>query len=135
MIKDLTEATIELKKYIDFKTFKQHGAGVLISDKSEDYYFMFKREYYRNFNKHFPEVKKDDGKSYGWAQIMSKRLLNEVIALDIPWILFMDTEGKVYRIASKLWRNFVQMYDTEVPHIEGEVAIPLDFFERMTRIK
>ena len=92
---------------------------------------QFKREYYRNFAYHFPDVKKTDGKPYGWAQIMSLSSLNRAIVEDIEKVIFITPDGKMYSCYSNLFKKFYLKNKTDVPHLEGEIAMPLDFFERV----
>jgi hypothetical protein len=115
---------------------KSLGPGVVFSHSTGKYFVMYKREYYKNFKHHFPEVLKSDGKSYGWAQIMTRELLNYSAHDDsgIDWILFVTPDGKAYRAASRLFKRFVDKHNTEVPHLKGEVAMPLDYFNNLEEV-
>ena len=101
----------------------------------EKYLVMFKREYYKNFKYHFQHIKKSNGKSYGWAQIMSRSLLDYACkqSSDVDWILFITPDGKAYKCPPLLFKKFSEKYDTEVPHLQGEVALPLDMFDALNR--
>ena len=92
---------------------------------------QFKREYYHNFAHHFPDVKKPDGKPYGWAQIMSLKSLNRAIVEDIEKVIFITPDGKMYSCYTNQFKKFYLKNETDVPHLEGEIAMPLDFFERL----
>ena len=116
-----------IKDKIDVGTVIEHNTG--------RYFVMFKREYYRNFKYHFPELKKDNDKSFGWAQIMSMSLLNWACSNNIAWIVFITPDGKAYRCSAQKFKDYVELYGTEVPHLKGEVAMPLDYFDNLEKWK
>jgi hypothetical protein len=107
--------------------------GYFMLNDYERYFLMYKREYYKNFKYHFPDVKKPDGKSYGWAQVMNKQVLDYILKKkqNVTWLLFATTDAKIYKCTPQNFYNFVTKYNTEVPHLKGEVAVPLDLFERL----
>lgn len=106
-----------------------------ITYNDEKYLMMFKREYYQNFKYHFPNIKKDNGKNYGWAQIMSKSLLDYACkeTTNIDWILCVTPDGKAYKCPPMLFKRFSTKHGTDVPHLQGEVAMPLDMFDALKR--
>ena len=106
------------------------GPARIVFSDGEDHLVMFKRDYYKNFGKHFQGVKKENGKTYGWGQIMSASLL-DTACNNCGWVVFITPDGKIYRCRPLLFKKFVQKYGTEVPHLKGEVAMPLDYFERV----
>jgi hypothetical protein len=112
---------------------KNYGPGIIFNHAKGRFFMMYKREYYKNFKYHFPEVLKEDGKPYGWAQIMSLELLNYCAhdSNSIDWVLFVTPDGRAYKSAARLFKKFVDRYNTEVPHLKGEVAMPLDYFQNL----
>jgi hypothetical protein len=132
-IKSFGEAIAHLReeiKRIEF-TGRFDDTAVVAKIKGDKCLIQFKREYYRNFSNHFPKVKKPNGNSYGWAQIMSLDSLNRAIIEGIDRLIFITPDGKIYSCYSKLFKKFYEKHKTDVPHLEGEVAMPLDFFERL----
>jgi|TARA_Y100000310_G_scaffold344207_1_gene455726 hypothetical protein len=133
MIKDLTDALIQFRvKHPEAKIFGKIGSGLVIDYDNYFHLFQFKRELYHNFKYHFPEVKKDDGKHYGYAQIMSLEILKRAINdWKVDKLIFALPDGKFYTCFAMLFLNFYKKNNTEVPHIPGEIAMPLDFFEAL----
>ena len=136
MMKELSnfaEAIVFLRKSLNGIDFigRFDDNSIVAKIKGTRSLIQFKREYYRNFAYHFPDVKKEDGKSYGWAQIMSLSSLNRAIIEDIEKIIFITPDGKMYSCYTNLFKKFYLKNKTDVPHLVGEIAMPLDFFERV----
>ena len=131
-LQNFAEAIVFLRKSINGIDFigRFDDTSIVAKVKGTKSLIQFKREYYRNFAYHFPEVKKEDGSSYGWAQIMSLSSLNRAIIEGIDKIVFITPDGKMYSCYSQLFKKFYLKNKTDVPHLEGEIAMPLDFFER-----
>lgn len=91
---------------------------------------MFKRELYHNFRYHFPDILKPSGTHYGYGQIMSRKML-EYACSCLDWVYFITEDGKVYRCRPMLFYKFYLKYHTDVPHLPGEVALPIELFERV----
>ncbi|MCJ7816554.1 MAG: hypothetical protein MUP55_01730 [Candidatus Aenigmarchaeota archaeon] len=105
-------------------------AYVFVS-KGESYLAMFKREYYKNFKYHFPHCKKPTGTDYGWAQIMSLSLLKLALMRNVKEIVFITPDAKAYACTPADFMSFYKQHTTNVPHLAGEVAMPLDNFRRV----
>jgi hypothetical protein len=103
-------------------------AGQVVKMQDKSYLVMFKREYYQNFKYHFPNVKKENGNSYGYAQIMGKDMLSWACK-NVDFVLFVTPDNKMYKCPPKIFQTFVDIHQTIVPHLTSEVAMPLDFFE------
>jgi hypothetical protein len=85
----------------------------------------FKRDYYKNFQFHFPKV------GYvGYGQVANKHLLEYCDENGYEYIMVMP-DGKVYRISPRSWLDYYKVYKTDVPHLDGEIAIPLKMLRRM----
>lgn len=112
----------------DARVYQPASFGYFVESKSETYFVMFKRDFYKRFRQHFsgPEFE-----HFGYAQIMNLELLNEIVERDIDWIVFVMPDGKAYRANPRLFKKFHEKYKTDVPHLVGEVALPLNFFERI----
>ena len=106
-------------------------ATVVIQHQGKTYLLQFKREYYRSFSFHFPAIKKKDGRNYGYAQIMSLETLNRAVSANINKLVFATPDGKMYCCEPMVFKNFVDANKTEVPHLKGEVAMPLELFHRL----
>jgi len=132
-IQSFGEAIIFLRKSLNGIDFigRFDDNSIVAKMKGIRSLIQFKREYYRNFVYHFPDVKKEDGKSYGWAQIMSLSSLNRALIEDIEKLVFITPDGKMYSCYTRLFKNFYLKNKTDVPHLKGEIAMPLDFFERV----
>lgn len=117
----------------DIQIGGSHGPAMIFTYNDTRYLLMHKRDYYKNFKHHFPEVLKEDGNAYGWAQIMSMELLDYCIDHNIAWVAFVTPDGKSYCASAKLFKKFVERHGTYVPHLKGEVAMPLEMFENIER--
>ena len=107
------------------------GPARLVKTKEEMFLVMFKREYYKSFQYHFPHIQKVGGGRYGYAQIMSESLLNKAFHYRVNWIVFIMPDKKAYRCHPKLFKKFFDEHQTRVPYLPGEIAMPLDYFERL----
>jgi len=132
-LKTLTDAFIYFRKnHPEARIFGKMKAGLLIDFDKEFHLFQFKREMYHNFGFHFPHIKKPDGKHYGWAQIMSLEMLKQAIdKWKVDKLIFALPNGKFYTCYAQQFLQFYRKNDTDVPHIEGEIALPLEFFESL----
>lgn len=101
----------------------------ILRSREERFLMMFKREYYKSFKFHFPWIMKPNGRSYGYAQIMSKSLIDFAVNSNVDWILFVTPDERMYKCPPALFKKFCENHKTEVPHLKGEVAMPLDYFD------
>ena len=124
-------ALIEFRKYVKFQYLKRVRQAVVVKSEDATYMVMFKREYYQAFQNHFPNIIKDDGKPYGYAQIMSIELLYWALRNKITYLVFVTPDRKIYKCRPIIFKKFVEKHHTEVPHLLGELALPLDYFERV----
>jgi hypothetical protein len=108
-----------------------YDTSIIIFYKGESYLVQFKREYYRSFSHHFPNIKKVDGTAFGWATIMSLTTLNMALTKEISRVMFITPDRKIYSCYANLFKRFYEKYKTNVPHLPGEVAMPLEYFERL----
>ena len=106
------------------------GIAVVITFQGENYLVTYKRDYYRNFKYHFPNCKQPDGTDYGWAQVMNKILIDRACEDYISFMVFVMPNKKAYKIKPTVFKEFIMKHNTEVPHLKGEMSIPLQYFER-----
>lgn len=131
-IKSVGEALGLMRKlFPKMEVIKQAGPGIEVRVGEDRYLIMHKREYYKSFKLHFPNVLKDNESSYGYAQIMTKELLEQAISSGVHWVVFVTPDARAYRCAAMLFKKFYDKYHTDVPHLPGEIAMPLDYFERV----
>jgi len=57
--------------------------------------------------------------------------LNRALIEGITKLIFITPDKKIYTCYSNLFKKFYLKNKTDVPHLEGEIAMPLDFFERV----
>jgi hypothetical protein len=132
-INSLKEAINHLKATTGKKLriIKGLGKGMVIALDRELYLVMFKREFYGAFGSHFPNLKNHKGNTYGFAQVMSKSMLDEVCSMNVDFLVFIIPNGHAYKCPPNLFKRYSEKYETSVPHLKGEVAMPLDYFERV----
>ncbi len=112
------------KKTIDIN-FKGARVGALFEDGGEQYFVMFKREFYRHFSQHFPEVPQK-----GFAVITAKQIVNWAADKGIL-IAAIFPSGRCYSIDGYDFWLFYEEYKTEVKHLEDEIACPLEMWKRL----
>lgn len=110
------------------RTYDLHPGKIVVTAE-ESFFVLFKRDFYHNFKNHFPHITKSGGVHFGFAQIMNKALLNKAISEGVDWIVFVMPDKHCYKCSAKFFKNFYDLYHTDVPYLEGEIAMPLDFFE------
>jgi len=133
MINNFGEAVAYIRDNVAEVDFKGRfdDTSMVARIKGELTLIQFKRDFYHNFPYHFPNVVKADGTKYGWAQIMSLSSLNRALIEGITKLIFITPDKKIYTCYSNLFKKFYLKNKTDVPHLEGEIAMPLDFFERV----
>jgi hypothetical protein len=99
-------------------------AMFLTTHDGERYCICFKREYYQNFQFHFPSLGK-----VGWGQIANKELIERCAKGNFTYVAIMP-DGKMYQIDPTFWLNYYTRFKTDVPHLEGEIAVPMKLFKR-----
>lgn len=109
----------------------QYPTAAYVHANGKKYFVMFKREYYRNFSAHFPHVVKEDGSAHGWGQVMNESLLKIAAHNKTDYLVFITPDAVAYRCEPSRFYSFAVEFQTHVPHLYGEVAMPLQFFERM----
>ena len=131
-INSLSAALMEIGKIKQFHYLKQKKAAAIIKTNQHKILVIFKRQYYHNFKHHFPHIKKDNGKPYGYAQIISLELLNYAIIKNIDRIVFVMPDRKIYETMPGLIHKYHKKYKTEVPYLKEDktAAIPLEYFLR-----
>jgi hypothetical protein len=126
-IKNLEQATTHFKDTLKEKTVRteRRSYAVFIETESgKKYCVCYKRDYYKNFQYHFPNLGK-----VGWGQIANKDLLLGCLGEGAKYISVMP-DGKIYAIEPSFWLSYYERFHTDVPHLKGEIAIPLKFFTR-----
>ena len=103
--------------------------GVLYvhTGNAKTYLVMFKRELYRNFARHFPEVPEEERaegvlcnmKLVGWAATQSIELV----------AIFAD--GRAYSMPALEFWDYYGKYGTDVKHAPGEIATPISRWSRV----
>lgn len=111
--------------------FREFDFGYLISYQNKRYLLMFKRDFYKSFKHHFKHI--PEMRNYGYAQIMNLSMLKMAIEDGIEYVAFAMPTGNIYQCNPRLFLKFYEKYHTEVPHLKGEVALPLNFFERLDK--
>lgn len=89
------------------------------------YLLLFKREPYFHFAKHFPKVPER-----GYGMICNLKLAHWAALEDIIIVTVMP-DGRAYSIDGKTLYDYYEKYDTEVPHMEGEMATPFKMWRRL----
>lgn len=116
---------------------RRYGSATIVSNGKERYMIMFKRELYQSFKYHFPNLKKEDGSSYGYGQVMSDDLLTIARGLEIDkpsvdWLVFITPDRKIYQCSTMLfYKKTREMKTNRIPHLDKHWALPLEFFERI----
>jgi len=132
MIDSLEEAGNLFKSILKSNDFhivsERMGIGEFIKAEKNgvifNYCVCFKREYYKNFQYHFPALGK-----VGWGQIANKDLLKECEESDYAYVIVMPDE-KIYVIKAGFWLDYYDKFKTDVPHLKGEIAIPMKFLKK-----
>lgn len=112
------------KRVIDIN-FKGARVGTLFEDGLEQYFVMFKREFYRHFSKHFPEIPQK-----GFAVITAKQIVNWAADKGIR-IAAIFPSGRCYSIDGYDFWLFYEEYKTDCKHLEDEIACPLEMWKRV----
>lgn len=105
--------------------------GFLVFWRGDRCAVMLKREVYRRFGAHFPRFCRPDGSAYDEGQIINADLLRWACGA-VSWVVFVLEDERVFRIRPVTWWDFARDNRLECPHLPGEVALPLDFFEEVT---
>lgn len=103
-----------------------HGPSAIIQANGKTYMVQFKRNYYKSFSVHFPQFRE-----YGYGQVMSIGLLERAIISGIDQIVFITPDRNIYSCYPMQFKRFYEKYHTDVPHLDGEIAMPLKFFKRL----
>jgi len=112
------------QKMLDIN-FKGARVGALFEDGLEQQYFvMFKREFYHHFSKHFPKVPQK-----GYGVITAKQIVNWAADKGIR-IAAIFPSGRCYSIDGYDFWLFYEEYQTDCKHLEDEIAAPLEMFKR-----
>ena len=112
------------KKMIDIN-FKGARVGALYEDGLEQYFVMFKRQFYRHFSKHFPKVPQK-----GFAVTTAKQIVNWAADKGVI-IAALFPSGRCYSIDGYDFWLFYEEYKTDVEHLEDEIACPLEAWKRL----
>ena len=103
----------------------------LFKDKTgKEFCVVFKREFYRDFGSHFKSLPSN---CQGYGQIVSHEMLKRLndLSIDNLVVVMPQDNGYVGYIASiKRILDFYAKYQTDVPHLEGEIAFPSGFLVR-----
>lgn len=132
MIRSIEQAKMHFLRNLGDLTVsvKKEGFSIFIETfEGKKYCLCFKKEYYKNFQYHFPSLGK-----VGWGQIANKELLERCKKENYIYIAVMP-DGKIYEIKPSLWLEYYRRFQTEIPHIKGEIAIPLKLFRRFDEKK
>lgn len=101
--------------------YRKFGVPV-ITDRGK-YFITFKRSYYKLFSEHFKLPYRVEG------QIANKELMIELARGDFTYIVVMP-DTKVYEVKAKDWMDYYNRRQTDVPHLRGEIAYPMNKFIR-----
>lgn len=101
--------------------------GVLFRQLStgERYLLLFKRAPYYQFSNHFPLAPNG-----GYGMICNLKLVHWAALEDIT-IAAMMPDGKTYAIVAKEFYDYYEENETEVPHMDGEIATPFKMWRRL----
>lgn len=113
------------QKMLDIN-FEGARIGALFENKLMDkrYFVMFKREFYRQFSNHFPEVPQ---KGYG---VVTAKKIVAWAADEGVYIAVVFPSGRCYSIDGYDFWLFYEEYKTDCKHLEGEIAVSLERFKR-----
>jgi len=114
----LMEKGVRIKQVIPTKPRK---IGYWIHTTHALFLLTFKREYYQNFSRHFPEFK-------GQGQIGNKMLIQRASKYRAFIVMVMPDE-KIYVVPGRTWWAFWKgEIGREVHHAPGEIPLPLNQF-------
>lgn len=101
------------------------GAIFIEEALGEQYFVMFKRDFYKRFSDHFPKVPKK-----GYGVLTAKKIVSWAADEGVN-IAAVFPSGRCYVIDAMDFWLFYEEYQTDCPHIEGEIAAPLEMFKRL----
>jgi len=105
--------------------FEGARIGALFEDLNERYLVMFKREFYRSFSDHFPDVPQK-----GYGVVTAKKIVGWAADEGII-IAAIFPSGRCYSIDGYDFWLFYEEYKTDCRHLKGEeIAAPLEAFKR-----
>jgi len=106
--------------------FEGARIGAVFEGLNERYLVMFKREFYRRFSEHFPDVPQR-----GYGVVTAKKIVGW--AADEGLILAaVFPSGRCYSIDGYDFWLFYEEYKTDCRHLKGEeIAAPLEAFKRL----
>jgi len=112
-------------KVVDIN-FEGARIGALYEDLNERYLVMFKREFYRSFSNHFPDVPQT-----GYGVVTAKKIVAWAVDEGII-IAAIFPSGRCYCIDAYDFWLFYEEYKTDCKHLKGqEIAAPLEKFKRL----
>ena len=88
------------------------------------YLVMFKREFYHSFSRHFPEVP-----DKGFGIVTAKKIVGWAADQDII-IASVFPDGRCYSVHAYDYWLYYEQYKTDVAHLPGEIAYPLELANR-----
>lgn len=132
VIGNLHDALVLFKENISSRkleevTLKGRRVGEILvrNATNEKYLILYKREKYLYFGRHFPDV--PDG---GQAIIANMKLVYHCALNDIKLVsIFPD--GRAYGCDAMEFWKFYEIYQTEHPHLAGEIAYPFRLWARL----
>ena len=132
LFQNLNDVAMAFFDRVDAVNIRVMPPGIAYLEKEDKKLLVFKRQYYRSFSRHFREIVKDTGRGNGYAQTMNLKLLKMAERLGIESLVIVMEDGAAYETYIKTFINYYEKYKTDVPHLDGEVAMPLDYFMNIT---
>ena len=105
------------------KVYKKEFAYFIHTEYNK-YCLTFKREFYHNFKYH------TNIKNAGWGQIANKKLVTYCANFGYILIIVMPN-GNIYGIDGKKFIKYYLKFKTDVPYLDGEIAISLKELSRL----
>jgi hypothetical protein len=130
---DLNGATMAFRNIMQDVTKKvdvnlaNQKVGTIFENKvtRELYLVMFKREFYHQFSKHFPQVP-----DLGFGMICNTNLVRYAASEEMTLVAVMP-KGIAYKCNGKEAWEYYEKWKTDVPHIEGEMGTPARIWPRL----
>ena len=109
------------RKYVDGSRIRDLTSYLGFTEKS---CVVFKRDWYKNFGRHFPGV------DPGWGQISNLKLLWSLQRKGISKLVAVMPGGVAYSIPVRTFLRYYDEFKTDVPHLPGEIASPIKMWTR-----
>ena len=105
---------------------KKSRVGVTFHISGKVHLLLFKRDMYRQFGKHFPDIPEED-KTQG--MICNLKLVGWAAAANIEIVVVFPSR-EIYSIQGDRFWEYYDKYHTDVQHAPGEIASPIGLWKK-----